>query len=102
VPNHGSNPSGRPAHSQHGNRQTEGGTAASTYSISPSSNRITGITGALARTYAYDAADSSAALNRAEHGRRNVTADENLAVNSLGFNPTADRGHSMGPTPMPS
>jgi YD repeat-containing protein len=39
-----------------GNRLTETGTTASTYSISPSSNRITG---ALARTYAYDAAGNT-------------------------------------------
>jgi hypothetical protein len=42
-----------------GNRQTETGTAASTYSIAPSSNQITCITGALARTYAYDPAGYS-------------------------------------------
>ncbi len=42
-----------------GNRLTEGGTAASTYTVSPSSNRITGITGALARTYAFDAAGNT-------------------------------------------
>jgi YD repeat-containing protein len=42
-----------------GNRQSETGTAASTYTIAPSSNRITGITGALARTYAYDAAGNT-------------------------------------------
>jgi RHS repeat-associated protein len=72
VPNHGSNPSGRPAHSQHGNRQTEGGTAASTYSISPSSNRISSISGALARTYAYDAAGNTT-------GYSTVTATYNNA-----------------------
>jgi RHS repeat-associated protein len=39
-----------------GNRLTEGGTAASAYSISPTNNRITAVTGALTRTYSYDAA----------------------------------------------
>jgi RHS repeat-associated protein len=39
-----------------GNRLTETGTSPSTYSISATSNQITGITAALARTYAYDAA----------------------------------------------
>ena len=39
-----------------GNRLTETGDSASTYSISTTSNQITGITGALARTYTYDAA----------------------------------------------
>jgi RHS repeat-associated protein len=42
-----------------GNRLTEGGTAASTYSISPTNNRITAITGTLARTYGYDAAGNT-------------------------------------------
>ena len=39
-----------------GNRLTETGDSPSTYSISSTSNQITGITGALARTYTYDAA----------------------------------------------
>jgi RHS repeat-associated protein len=72
VPTHGSNPSRRPAHNQHGNRLTETGTAASTYSIAPSSNRITGITGALARSYAYDAAGNTT-------GYSTVTASYNNA-----------------------
>jgi RHS repeat-associated protein len=55
-----------------GNRQTEAGTAASTYSISPSSNRIASITGALARTYAYDAAGNTT-------GYATVTASYNEA-----------------------
>jgi uncharacterized protein RhaS with RHS repeats len=72
VPTHGSNPSRRPAHNQHGNRLTETGTAPSTYSISATSNRITGITGALARTYAYDAAGNTT-------GYSTVTASYNNA-----------------------
>jgi YD repeat-containing protein len=55
-----------------GNRLTETGTAASTYSISPSSNRIASITGALARTYAYDAAGNTT-------GYSTVTASYNNA-----------------------
>jgi RHS repeat-associated protein len=42
-----------------GNRLTEGGTAPSTYAISPTSNQITAVTGALARTYGYDAAGNT-------------------------------------------
>ena len=42
-----------------GNRLTETGSAPSTYSISPASNRISGITGALARTYGYDASGNT-------------------------------------------
>jgi RHS repeat-associated protein len=42
-----------------GNRATETGSAPSTYSISGSSNQITGISGALARTYSYDSAGNS-------------------------------------------
>lgn len=37
-----------------GNRLTETGTSPSTYSIAPGNNEITGITGALSRTYSYD------------------------------------------------
>ena len=43
------------AYDADGNRLSETGTSPSTYSISSSSNQITGITGVLARTYAYDA-----------------------------------------------
>jgi RHS repeat-associated protein len=39
-----------------GNRLSETGTSPSAYSISTTSNQITGITGTLARTYTYDAA----------------------------------------------
>lgn len=39
-----------------GNRLTETGSTPSTYSVSSSSNQISGITGTLTRTYAYDAA----------------------------------------------
>jgi uncharacterized protein RhaS with RHS repeats len=42
-----------------GNRLSETGSAPSTYTIAPGSNRITGITGALARTYGYDAAGNA-------------------------------------------
>jgi RHS repeat-associated protein len=42
-----------------GNRLTETGSAPSTYTVSSSSNRIASITGALARTYAYDGAGNS-------------------------------------------
>ena len=42
-----------------GNRLTESGTAASAYTVAPASNQITSITGALARTYAYDAAGNT-------------------------------------------
>jgi RHS repeat-associated protein len=42
-----------------GNRQSETGSAASTYAVSPTSNEITSITGALARTYGYDAAGNT-------------------------------------------
>ena len=40
----------------------ETGSAASTYSISGTSNRISGITGTLARTYGYDAAGNTMAV----------------------------------------
>jgi uncharacterized protein RhaS with RHS repeats len=39
-----------------GNRLTETGSTASTYTISGTNNRVSSITGALPRTYAYDAA----------------------------------------------
>lgn len=55
-----------------GNRLTETGSAASTYTIAPSSNRISGITGALARTYAYDNAGNTT-------GYSTVTATYNNA-----------------------
>jgi RHS repeat-associated protein len=42
-----------------GNRLTETGSAPSTYTLAPSSNRIANITGALARTYAYDGAGNT-------------------------------------------
>src|SRR5262249_31065901 len=42
-----------------GNRLAETGSAASTYSISGTSNRISSISGALARTYGYDAAGNT-------------------------------------------
>ena len=55
-----------------GNRLTETGSAPSTYTISPSSNRVAGITGALARSYAYDAAGNTT-------GYSTVTASYNNA-----------------------
>jgi RHS repeat-associated protein len=39
-----------------GNRLTETGTNASTYTISPTNNQINSVTGSLTRTYSYDAA----------------------------------------------
>ena len=42
-----------------GNRLTQGGSDASTYTISPFSNRVTSISGALSRTYSYDAAGNT-------------------------------------------
>ena len=42
-----------------GNRLAETGTTPSTYSISATSNEITGITGTLTRTYGYDAAGNT-------------------------------------------
>jgi len=42
-----------------GNRLTQGGSAALSYTISGSSNRISSISGALVRTYTYDAAGST-------------------------------------------
>ena len=49
-----------------GNRLTETASAPSTYSISPTSNQITAITGALARTYGYDAAGNTTQGNSTE------------------------------------
>jgi RHS repeat-associated protein len=48
-------------HDASGNRLTQTGTVAATYSIDASSNRITSITGATARTYAYDGAGNTVA-----------------------------------------
>jgi len=45
-----------------GNRLTETGSAASTYSVSSTNNRISSISGALARTYSYDAAGNTTSL----------------------------------------
>ena len=42
-----------------GNRLTETGSAPSTYTVSATGNRISSITGALARTYGYDAAGNT-------------------------------------------
>jgi RHS repeat-associated protein len=48
-----------------GNRLTETGYTPSTYTISPTSNQITAITGTLSRTYAYDAAGNSLSWGQA-------------------------------------
>jgi RHS repeat-associated protein len=76
-----------------GNRLTETGDSASTYSISTTSNQITGITGALARTYTYDPvghttgyASMAATYNNA--GRLKTVSQgsftETLVYNALG------------------
>jgi RHS repeat-associated protein len=76
-----------------GNRLTETGTSPSTYSISTTSNQITGITGALSRTYTYDAAghttgyaSMTATYNNA--GRLKTVSNgsftETLVYNALG------------------
>lgn len=76
-----------------GNRLTETGTLPSTYSISTTNNEITGITGALARTYTYDAAGhttgySSMTSTYNNAGRlKTVSRDsftETLVYNALG------------------
>ncbi|HWM70577.1 MAG TPA: RHS repeat-associated core domain-containing protein, partial [Steroidobacteraceae bacterium] len=76
-----------------GNRQTETGTAASTYAIDPASNRISAITGSLARTYAYDAAGNTTAYSTVtatynNAGRlktlTNGSATETSTYNALG------------------
>ena len=46
-----------------GNRLTETGSAPSTYAISATSNHISGITGAMARTYGYDDAGNTASYS---------------------------------------
>ena len=45
-----------------GNRLTQTGSAASTYSVQAASNRVSGIGGALSRTYTYDAAGNTASV----------------------------------------
>jgi RHS repeat-associated protein len=76
-----------------GNRLTETGTSPATYSVSPTSNQITGITGALARTYAYDAsgrttgyASMTATYDNAGRLKTvlNASATETLVYNALG------------------
>jgi RHS repeat-associated protein len=42
-----------------GNRLTQGGTASSAYTVSSTSNRLSSVSGALTRTYGYDAASNS-------------------------------------------
>jgi RHS repeat-associated protein len=76
-----------------GNRLTENGSSPSTYAISANSNQVTGITGALARSYTYDAAghttgyaSMTATYNNA--GRlatvSNGSLTETLTYNALG------------------
>ena len=81
------------SYDSNGNRLTETGDSASAYSISTTSNQITGITGALARTYTYDAAGhttgySSMTATYNNAGRlKTVSRDsftENLVYNALG------------------
>jgi RHS repeat-associated protein len=76
-----------------GNRQSETGSAASAYSIAPASNQITSISGALARTYGYDAAGNttgystvSATYNNAGRLKTltNGSATETSTYNALG------------------
>src|SRR5262249_34456591 len=55
-----------------GNRLTETGSAPSTYTIAPTSNRITGITGALARTYVYDGAGNTTGYSTVTIGYNNA------------------------------
>lgn len=76
-----------------GNRLTETGSAPSTYSVANTSNQITGITGALARTNGYDAAGNitnystvSATYNGAGRLKTLTTGGvtETLVYNALG------------------
>jgi RHS repeat-associated protein len=48
---------------ENGNRRTQTGSAASTFTIDPSSNRLTSTTGALARTYGYDDAGNTTSFD---------------------------------------
>jgi RHS repeat-associated protein len=83
-----------------GNRLTETGPSPSTYAISPASNQITGITGALARTYGYDAAghttsysDVTATYNDAG---RLQTAARNSDTESFIYNALGQRIETTG------
>jgi RHS repeat-associated protein len=76
-----------------GNRLTETGSTPSAYSISSTSNQITGITGSLARTYTYDAAGNTVAYSTVsatynDAGRLSTLtqggATETLIYNALG------------------
>jgi RHS repeat-associated protein len=76
-----------------GNRLTETGSSPSTYSISGTSNQITGISGALARSYGYDAAGhtlsySTASATYNDAGRLSTLtqsgAAETLVYNAIG------------------
>jgi RHS repeat-associated protein len=76
-----------------GNRKSETGSAASTYTISGTKNRISSITGALPRTYTYDAAGhvltySTLTATYYDRGRlktlQNGTVSETLIYNALG------------------
>jgi RHS repeat-associated protein len=76
-----------------GNRLTETGTSASTFSVSSTSNRLSSTSGALARTYAYDAAGSvttyvDVTLSYNNRGRlkstKKGTVTRNYIYNALG------------------
>jgi RHS repeat-associated protein len=86
-----------------GNRLTETGNAPSTYSIAAGSNQITSITGALARTYSYDAAGHTLTYARMsgtynDAGRlatvSNGSTNETLIYNALGQRIEASGGAS--------
>lgn len=51
-----------------GNRLSQTGTASSTYSMAGTSNRLNGVSGALSRSYAYDAAGNAIADGTASFG----------------------------------
>jgi RHS repeat-associated protein len=76
-----------------GNRLTEGGGAASTYTISSTSNRLSSVSGALTRTYTYDAAgnitgDGTATFTYNDAGRMvsatKASVTTTYALNALG------------------
>lgn len=76
-----------------GNRLTQGGSQSSTYTVSPSSNRINAIAGALTKSYVYDAAgnttsDGSATFAYNDAGRMisatKAGVTSTYALNGLG------------------
>lgn len=71
-----------------GNRLTQGGDAASTYTVASTSNRLNSTTGALARTYTYDAAgntltDGSHTFTYNDAGRMASVTGSSGAVTNL-------------------